>query len=191
MNDRTGPVRSEGSDAGVGQHEPTGSPQVRRHLVVLGLAVVGLVVGIILVVTGRSDEGTPPSTTTATLAAPLLQDLGSVTDRAAALALLERLDPTDLTAGAPTTRETATSVGSAPGVELTEAGLQRCQGAIVQQTTDRSLGARIASGRLQIGRTAAFVVSFELPASGSSPAARRIVLVDARTCRVLGAVQHP
>lgn len=193
MSDGADPDRSGGSEGDVDPDVSTVPAPVRRHLIVLGLALVGLVVGIVLVLTGRSDQGTgtPPATTTATVAAPLLEDLGSVSSRAAAIALLERLDPTNLVAGAPTTRRTTSSVRSAPGVELTEAGLQRCQGAIAQQTTDRSLGKRIASGRLQVGRSAAFVVSYELPASGSSAAARRIVLVDARTCRVLGAVQHP
>ncbi len=170
------------------------SPRTRRHLLVLGVAVVGIVVGVVLVLTGRdqAEQASPtdPVVTTTAVDRPLLPSLGSVADEDAAMVLLEGLDPETLAAPegeAPSSTAPSTTAG---GVDLSEAGLQRCQQAVAQQNTDRSLGEQRAAGRLQVGHTPSFVVTYALPASGTSPAGLRVVLVDARTCRVLGAVEH-
>ncbi|MBS1848712.1 MAG: hypothetical protein JST73_10585 [Actinobacteria bacterium] len=171
-------------------------PTVRRHLVVLAIAVIGIVVGSVLVVTGRTRPVPTTATTTATtLASPRLPDLGSVADRDAAKRLVETLDPVTLRvrAGAPTTSSPAPSptVSVPTGDEMyrTIAGLERCQGAIVQQNTDRSLGERHAQASLVVGGTPTIVASYALPASASSPSATRVLIVDARTCRILAAIQ--
>lgn len=171
---------------------PVRSPH-RRHLVVLAIAVVGLIVGVTLVVTGRrSPSVTVSSTTPPTVAPePLLPSLGATTDESAAKALIATLDPATLGLDAPGADGSTTTAPTGPrGVQLTATGLQRCQQAITQQNTDRSLGSRLAAGWLRFGGDVGFVVSYALPASGTSPAGERIVLVDARTCRVLGAVDH-
>lgn len=169
-------------------------PTRRRHLIVLGIAVVGIAIGATLVVTGRNSPDQSTATTVATARSPLLRSLGEVADQQAAKALLAGLDPETLEPGAPSGPGDPSTTGSTGTVgnrnDLTEAGLQRCQQAIAQQSTDRSLGSRLAAGRLQVGRKSAFVVSYALPASGSSPAGGRLVLVDAQNCRVLGAVDR-
>lgn len=172
-----------------------GAPTRRRHLIVLGIAVVGIAIGATLVVTGRNSPEQSTPTTVATARSPLLRSLGGVADEKAAKALLADLDPKTLEPGAPSKPVDPSTTGSTEPVgndrkNLTEAGLQRCQQAIAQQSTDRSLGSRLAAGRLQVGEKWAFVVSYALPASGSSPAGGRLVLVDAQNCRVLGAVDR-
>ncbi len=163
----------------------------RRHLMVLVVAVVGFVVGITLVVTGRESNERPPSTTAAVARGPLLPSLGSATDQSAAKTLVETLDPKTLGLVDGHPSGPSTSPPAVPeGVDLTTSGLQRCQGAVAQQNRDRSLGTRLAAARLRIGDRPSFVVSFALPASGSAPAGTRVFIVDARTCRVLGAVDH-
>jgi hypothetical protein len=190
-------VPSDGVDPADGTPAATRPPawvgSRRRHLTVLGIAVVGIVIGTTLVVTGRNSPERATATTVVTVRGPLLPDLGEVPDQTAAKALLGHLDPhtlapTATTADGPST--TGSTGTTARGPDLSEAGLQRCQQAIAQQSTDRSLGSRLAAGRLQVGRQPTFVVSYDLPASGSDPAGARLVLVDARTCRVLGAVDH-
>jgi hypothetical protein len=169
----------------------SGRSRSRRHLVVLAIALVGFVVGITLVVTGRESNEQPSSTTTAVAHGPLLPSLGSTTDESGAKKLVETLDPQTLglVDGHPT--GSSTSAPAVPaGLDLTMSGLQRCQGAVAQQNRDRSLGTRLAAARLRIGSRPSFVVSYALPASGSAPAATRVFIVDARTCRVLGAVDH-
>ncbi len=169
----------------------------KRHLMVLALGVLALIVGIVLVVTGR-DPSTPtrsPSTgavPTVVRTGPLLRSLGSVADRKAALDLLRTLDPNTLDPpGGGSTVASSTSVpADSSAVDATAAGVQRCAQAVDQQTRDRALGRRAAEARLTIGPSTAFVLSYQLPASGSSPAGTRLVLVDARTCRILGAVDH-
>lgn len=184
---------SASSEEAHGQRPATPAP-TRRHLAVLALAVVGLIVGITLVITGRDRPQSPKSSApVSTVASPLLPDLGAVADDTAAHKLLEQLDPATLRRVGAAPQSSGSAPVPAPpsgGVSLTEAGLQRCQVAVVQQNTDRSLGSRLAGSRLMMGTTPAFVVSFAVPASGSSPRGTRILLVDARTCRVLGAVDH-
>lgn len=185
--DRTG-----GDTPGTG---PPGPP-IRRHLIVLGIGVVGLVVGIVLVLTGRSSSEpsrSHPDSGSVASAGPLLPDLGSVADDDAARTLVGGLDPNTLEPdGAPASTATATSGGSLPAsdVDLTETGVQRCQQAIAQQNPDRSLGRRLAAARLVVDHTPTLVVSYELPASGADPAGLRVVVADARTCRILTAVEH-
>lgn len=167
----------------------TGRP-IRRHLIVFGILVIFFVIGVFLVIDGRSDQTTtsPPPTVTTVPAASLVTDLGVVADEDAARSLVAGLDPSNLEPGGepPTTP----GVTVPPGVNLSESGLQRCQTAIVQQNTDRSLGDRLAVARLMVGGTPTFVVSYELPPSGVDPAGERVVVVDARTCRILTAVEH-
>ncbi|HET8931759.1 MAG TPA: hypothetical protein VFN21_13945 [Acidimicrobiales bacterium] len=172
---------------------PTRSaPSSRRHLIVLGIAVAGIVIGATLVITGRTSPEQATSTTTATTQAALLPNLGAVADQAAAKTLMGDLDPKTLGPADPADPALPTTTGSSAsppnGVDLSEAGLQRCQQAIAQQSTDRSLGTRSAASRLLVDRKPTFVVSYELPASGSDRAGDRLVLVDARTCRVLAAI---
>ena len=184
------PAHAVGADAG-------GEVPVKRHLLALALGVLALIVGIVLVVTGR-ESSTPtrsPSisaTPTVVRTGPLLRSLGSVADRKAALVLLRTLDPDTLDPpGGGSTPASSTSVpADSSAVNATAAGVQRCTQAIDQQTRDRALGRRTAEARLQVGESTAFVLSYQLPASGSSPAGTRLVLVDARTCRILGAVDH-
>ncbi len=170
-------------------------PPVRRHLVVLGIGVAALILGIVLVVTGRSSSSDPPDTVVAdtTVASdaatgPLLPDLGTVGDDHAARALVGDLDPAELGAGGvPAGADPAPTV---PGVDLTMAGVQRCGQAITQQNADRSLGDPLDAARLVVGDTPTLVVSYAMPASGDLPAADRVLVVDARTCRILTAVEH-
>lgn len=186
---------------------PVGRSRASRHLLVLLIACIGLLVGGVLVVSGRSSSDTRPSSTTVPTTEPgaLLPSLGVVPDLETAKALLTRLDPKTLrpaptpssSAASPTSIDspanpptTSTSPSANPGAEATEAGVRRCEVAIQQQTTDRSLGDRLAAARLQVATTTDLVVSYSLPASGKSPAASRVLLVDARSCRVLAAVQH-
>lgn len=187
----------------------TGRSQTRRHLLVLVVAVVGLAIGGGLVISGRSSSNprsSERSTTNTTVVGDLLPNLGVVPDLAAAKELLYRLDPHSLRPDPNATTKTGSSSISAtttgargpgatsdpvrPGQEATRAGIRRCQQAIEQQTTDRSLGAQLAAARLQVGVTTYLVVSYALPASGTDPAAVRVVLVGGRSCRVLTAVQH-
>ncbi len=180
-------------------HDRTGRPpraqtrprsRLRRHVIVLVIAILGLGVGIALVVAGRHTSTTSTTPEPTTRREPLLRSLGAVPNRAAALALVRGLDPRTLTVtSSVTTTGPGTSVDER-GVEATEAGVQRCQQAVAQQNTDRSLGDRLAAARLQVGDKTTFVLSYALPASGSDPAGIRVVLTDAQTCRVLGAVQH-
>lgn len=184
--------------------------RTRRHLVVLVLAVVGIAIGGALVIGGRpSSTGTPSKRATHGTSATgtLLPSLGVVPDLAAAKALLNRLDPRSLRpdpnatttsrpgSTAPSSSSTSSGVDpsaapAGPGPEATQAGIRRCQQPIEQQTTDRSLGSRLAAARLQVGVATDLVVSYSLPASGNDPAATRVLLVGARSCRVLAAVQH-
>lgn len=193
----TDPTSDAPSDDLLGDERPTTrrAPSSRRHLLVLGIAVLGIVIGATLVVTGRTSPNQATSTTTSVVRGPLLPSLGAVADQAAAKSLMGDLDPATLAPTDPADSARPTTTGSTgttvvEGVDLTEAGLQRCQQAISQQSTDRSLGARLAASRLLVGRKPTFVVSYELPASGSDPAGGRLVLVDARTCRVLAAIDH-
>ena len=166
---------------------------VRRHFLVLGIAVLGLILGIVLVVTGRDDHTSTPATTVTYPSGPLLDDLGVVTNLTAAKALVGSLDPSTLRPSKPSptsSTRSATTSSLVGGVDLTSAGLKRCSGAIAQQNVDRSLGKSSAAARLVVGAKPTFVVSYALPASGSLPAGTRMLIVDARTCRVLGAVQH-
>lgn len=185
-----GDPRSDGSNGPEEAPRARSTPPIRRHLVVLALAVVAIVVGSVLVVTGRDDgRGTSEATAT-TVRGPLLRSLGSWPDEAAAERFVASIDATTLRpTGTASTVAPATD-GADASVDLSAAGLQRCGQAITQQNTDRSLGVQLASARLVVGDTPAFVVSYALPASGDDTAATRIMLVDARTCRVLGAVQH-
>jgi len=165
----------------------------RRHLIVLAIALVGFVVGVTLVVTGRASTERPSSTTSVATAprGPLLPDLGAVADQRAATALVAELDPRTLRPEGGASTGSSTSPSSVPdGLDLTSNGLQRCQGAIAQQNPDRSLGERLAAARLTVDDKATFVVSYGLPASGKAAAGTRVVIVDARTCRVVGAVDH-
>lgn len=168
------------------------TPPIRRHLVVLAVAVIGIVVGSILVLSGRhSDETTTSTAPATTTTARPLENLGSVADEAAATRLIGTLDPTTLEPrpSASTTTGDDTTVSVPQGVDVSQAGFQRCGGAIAQQNVDRSLGTSSARKWLLVGDTAAFVVSYRMPASGSLPATTRVLLVDARTCRVMGAVE--
>lgn len=183
--------------AGPGDARPAGGssrpgPPVRRHLMVLGVGVLGLIIGIVLVLTGRSDspDTADPDPVSSAAPGPLLTDLGVVDDEDAARVLIGGLDPTSLEPGGEDPTTTGESTTTVDGVDLSEAGVQRCQQAVVQQNTDRSLGDRLAAARLVVEDTPALVVSYELPASGSDPAGERVVVVDARTCRVLTAVEH-
>lgn len=198
------------STASIDESEPgastvEGRPRTGRHLLVLLIAGIGLLVGGALVLTGRSTPHARPAATTVpptTRVDSLLPSLGVVPDLPAAKALLKRLDPRSLRPGPASTsslgpdRTTSTTSGSsttlteAPDVQATQAGIRRCLMPIRQQTTDRSLGAQIAAARLQVGVTTGLVVAYALPASGENPAAIRVVLVDARSCRILAAIQH-
>ena len=194
-----------GDDASDGLAE-TSRSQTRRHLLVLLVAVVGLAIGGGLVISGRSPSdtrSTDRTTTSTNSGEALLPSLGVVPDLAAAKVLLNRLDPRTLrpdknvttTSGPSSTTPTSASATSAAGSPPTPgeaplAGLRRCQRPITQQTTDRSLGDQLAAARLQVGVATDLVVSYALPASGSDPAGSRVLLVSARSCRVLAAVQH-
>lgn len=166
-------------------------PPYRRHFLVLGVAIIGLVVGIVLVQSGRhSSPHVSPATTvvppTTLRKGPLLVSLGAVSDLPAAQALLRSLDPETLDPKTPVTPDTAPIPSD---VDLTESGIGRCSNAIDRQTTDRTLGTTLARRRLRIGTTQAFVISYAVPASGSLPKGVRVLIVDARSCRILAAVQ--
>lgn len=185
------PDETDGPDDTDGKVSRRAAPPIRHQLIVLGICIVGLIVGIVLLVTGRSSSDAPRTAPepSAVSHGPLLPDLGVVADEEAARTLIGDLDPAELRLGDAATA-TSPPDTTASAADLSAAGLQRCQGAIAQQTSDRSLGDQLAAARLVVGSTPAFVVSYTLPASGERPAGQRVVVADAMTCRILAAVDH-
>ena len=176
-------------------------PSTRRHLLVLGVLIVALISGAILVLTGRNPSSTAPATT---MASPLLRSLGAVASTDSARALVAKLDPATLASGvsasATTSSDPSGSGSTMPAASTsttrrtkarpapTEASASRCTTPLQQQTTDRSLGSRLAAASLDVANQWALVVSYRLPASGKEPVGTRIIVADALSCRVLLAI---
>lgn len=170
----------------------------RGRLAILAALVVAALVGVVLVVGDRtpSTTATTSTTTVPASASAALLDLGTVPDEQAARQLLSTLDPSTLrprttsSSSTPTSSRSpsSTTLPAGDDLPLTEQRVRKCASAIGPQNVDRSLGAGLAAARVRVGRLERLVVSYALPASGSDPATRRILLVDATSCRVLLAV---
>ena len=156
-------------------------PSTGRHLLVLGVLIVALIGGGILVVTGRNRPSTAPATT---MASPLLRSLGTVASADSARTLVAKLNP--VTLAAKVSPSTADSAHARPAP--TEASVARCTTPLQQQTTDRTLGGRLAAASLDVAGQWALVVSYRLPASGKKPAGTRMIVADALSCRALLAI---
>ncbi len=148
-----------------------------RHIGMLVIALVGLVVGAYLVLHGRSVSRVNNPSSSTTLVEQSLASLGQVATITEAKQLVRRLNLVTL----PATDGLDSNV--------TEANVKRCDGAIQQQATDRTLGQRGVARQLRVGRIDALVVSYAMPASGKSPKGTRAVIADSKTCRVLAAVE--
>lgn len=154
-----------------------GGPLPWRHIAMLVIAIVGLAVGSFLVTSGRSVPRVNTSSSSTTLVQQTLASLGQVATITQAKKLVRRLNLATL------------PVPDGLESNVTEANVKRCDGAIQQQATDRTLGQRGVARQLRVGRVDALVVSYAMPASGKNPKGTRVVIADSKTCRVLAAIQ--
>ena len=192
---------SEDTDAAghaVAAPAPSGSsrPSTRRHLMVLGVLLLAFVAGVTLVVTGRSTPKAAPPATSAP--SPPLTWLGSFPSSEAATHALGTLDPITLGPHAPsvapgtsTTDTTKPGTESASGPRPTRAEAKRCAISVQMQSADRNLGDLHASIGLAVGRTMLLAQSFALPASGKDTGGTRVMVSDARSCKVQFAFDVP
>lgn len=166
--------------------------------VVPSLLAVGLVVAVLLIVTGRGSDDTagPLPTTTATPAGQPLPWLGTLPDNDALLRALRgrdtrtlspRTTPPDTASPASPPASTSEPV---PADAPTSRDAQRCDRGITKTSTD-PLGAPTAAIGANLAGSPVLVTTYEVLASVDHPAGLRIFVVDPRSCRVLTAIDQP